>query len=119
MASSVMIRQDHTDIPYGMRFYFSLESEKWILSFDSAKSSVIHHEEHAYNTFEEVRRHFINNCKYYNVEVPKLPETEEEFFGVPAGTIYPGSVQSKSPASHAASRTSFNYLEARNVINNS
>lgn len=92
MTTRVIIH-DNNDIPYSMSIYYNPDTCRWILSFASqvrdGRGQEFEHEQ-----YSEIRRRFLLNCRYYGLQVSPsdVPVSEEQFFALRTGTLFPRSV---------------------------
>lgn len=75
----------------GVRYTMSLERDtekhEYILTFASQHRFINRTEVHRFKEFTTAWEHYANNMHYYN-NVRLEPLTEEQFLGIPAGTLY-------------------------------
>lgn len=88
------IKQSRTDYLYRMKVYYNSNTGSWVLAFTCMQPGHSGGEEHGYSTFKEALKHFNSNCRFYGV--PEQHCTEEEFLGLPAGTLYPVNKEKKN-----------------------
>lgn len=74
-------------IPYTMSLIRDSEQNMYVLTFASQHRSVQRTEVHRFEDFATAWEHYANNMHYYNNVRPE-PLTEEQFLGIPAGTLY-------------------------------
>lgn len=78
---------NNNGINYTMSLTRDSEQNKYVLQFTSHHRFVGGTETHTFEDFTTAWDHYVRNCHYYNVVVPE-PLTEEQFLGIPSGTLY-------------------------------
>lgn len=90
MPISTTIHQFNTDDPYRMEIIYDRTDNSWYLRFTCLVPYSYKEEIRKCSSFSDAVRRFNSNCRYYHV--PEItPCTEEEFLGVPTGTIFPAA----------------------------
>ena len=90
MPLSTTINQPGTGVPYCMELYFDIPKDTFVLSFASMRPGINHQEERNCKTWTEAFSRFTANCRWYGIPEPAYI-SEEEFLGVPRGTLYPSN----------------------------
>ena len=96
MTTRVIIRDDN-DITYSMSIYYNPNTCRWVLSFTSLTHARVRdgrEQEVEHEQYSEIRRRFLLNCRYYGLQVSPsdVPASEEQFFALRTGTLFPRSV---------------------------
>lgn len=75
----------------GIHYTMSLERDsshdEYVFSFTSQSRFHPHTEVHRFKEYTTAWEHYARNCHYYN-NVRLEPLSEEQFLGIPAGTLY-------------------------------
>lgn len=88
MPATTTIRQFNTDVPFSMSLIYDPGTSQYGVIFASQKKECNKSEEHWFPTFGAAWSNYSNNHLYYTGKRP-LNMTEEEFHGLPLGTLYP------------------------------
>lgn len=74
---------------YRMSVIYDKTTRTYILVFSSVKNN--HGEQYTCASYADAVKRFIDNCRFYGAEIPRVPLTEEEFLGLNPGTLYPST----------------------------
>jgi hypothetical protein len=87
---------NHRGTDYSMSVIFNTHTSQFELQFHSLSHFVHRSAIIASPYYREIADKFVQNCRFYGVQIPFIP-TEEEFLGLAPQTLYP-SARSKSKA---------------------
>ena len=74
-------------IKYSMSLTRDVENHVYVLTFASQHRFIQNTEVHRFEDFTTAWEHYANNMHYYRGFRPE-PLTEEQFLGIPTGTLY-------------------------------
>lgn len=88
MAVKTTIRQFRTDIPYSISLVYNRDSSHYGVVFASLVPEIQHEESRWFDSYGSAWDCFDKNVFYYNGIHPSHI-SEEDFHGLPKGTLYP------------------------------
>lgn len=84
-------------VKYTMSLERDTENHEYVLTFASQHRFVNRTEVHRFKEYTTAWEHYVNNYHYYN-NIRLEPLTEEQFLGLPRGTLYQEAQHAAQPA---------------------
>lgn len=72
---------------YRMSIIFDKSTQTYLLVFSSMRDN--HGEQYTCASYADAVNRFVNNCRFYGAEIPRVPLTEEQFLGLNPGALWP------------------------------
>lgn len=85
---STTIRQFRTNIPYSLSLLYLQETHQYAVIFASQSKNTPGEVIRTFDQYLDAWKCYEQNWRYYRADKP-VPATEEEFHGLPKGTLYP------------------------------